>query len=76
MAAPTDAKAPARPVPKAPVAVVETAPEPSVFKTRRQIVWYSVGAFLMTCFLMFVRFFLPRTIFEPSSTFKIGFPGD
>ena len=30
----------------------------------------------MTCFLMFVRFFLPRTIFEPSSTFKIGFPGD
>ena len=30
----------------------------------------------MTCFLMFVRFFLPRAIFEPSSTFKIGFPGD
>ncbi len=25
---------------------------------------------------MFVRFFLPRAIFEPSSTFKIGFPGD
>jgi len=25
---------------------------------------------------MFVRFFLPRAIFEPSSTFKVGFPGD
>jgi cytochrome b6-f complex iron-sulfur subunit len=75
-AAPPEAKAPAKPAPKAPAAVVESAPEPSVFKTRRRIVWYSVGAFLMTCFLMFVRFFLPRTIFEPSSTFKIGFPGD
>lgn len=25
---------------------------------------------------MFVRFFLPRAIFEPSSTFRIGPPGD
>ena len=25
---------------------------------------------------MFVRFFLPRSITEPPSTFKIGFPGD
>ena len=25
---------------------------------------------------MFVRFFLPRTIFEPSSIFRIGFPTD
>jgi cytochrome b6-f complex iron-sulfur subunit len=74
-AAPPDAKVPARPAAKAP-AIVQAAPEPSVFKTRRRIVWYSVFAFLTTCFLMFVRFFLPRTIFEPSSTFKIGFPGD
>lgn len=74
--APPEAKAPARPGPKAPAAVVESAPEPSVFKTRRQIVWGAVFAFLTTCFLMFVRFFLPRTIFEPSSTFKIGFAGD
>ena len=75
-AAPPEAKALAKPAPKAPAGVVESAPEPSVFKTRRRIVWYSVFAFLTTCFLMFVRFFLPRTIFEPSSTFKIGFPGD
>ena len=76
VAAPPETKAVVRPAPKAPAAVVESAPEPSVFKTRRRIVWYSVGAFLLYCFLSFVRFFLPRTIFEPSSTFKIGFPGD
>jgi cytochrome b6-f complex iron-sulfur subunit len=65
----------ARPTAKSPV-VVESAPEPEVFKTRRRIVWGSIAGFLAMCFLMFVRFFLPRTIFEPSSTFKIGFPGD
>jgi cytochrome b6-f complex iron-sulfur subunit len=56
--------------------VVETLPDPPINKKRRQIVWFSIGSFLLTCFLMFVRFFLPRAIFEPSSTFKIGFPGD
>ena len=61
---------------KPPAVVVESNPDPPVNKTRRRIVWASVAGFLTTCFLMFVRFFLPRTIFEPSSTFKIGFPGD
>jgi len=65
-------KSPARP----PAVVVETIPDPPINKKRRQIVWLSVTGFLLTCFLMFVRFFLPRAIFEPSSTFKIGFPGD
>ena len=68
-------KAPARPPAKAAV-VVESRPDPPVNKKRRQIVWLSVTGFLTTCFLMFVRFFLPRAIFEPSSTFKVGFPGD
>ena len=66
----------ARPAAKPPAVVVESAPEPSVFKTRRRIVWVSIAGFLTTCFLMFVRFFLPRSITEPPSTFKIGFPGD
>ena len=43
---------------------------------RRRIVWATVAGFLATSFLMFVRFFLPRTIFEPSSIFRIGFPTD
>lgn len=61
---------------KPPAVVVESTPDPPVNKMRRRIVWASVAGFLTTCFLMFVRFFLPRAIFEPSSTFKIGFPGD
>ena len=73
------ARGAATPVSKAaakPAVVVESAPEPAVNKTRRRIVWYSIAAFLTTCFLMFVRFFLPRSITEPASVFKIGFPGD
>jgi cytochrome b6-f complex iron-sulfur subunit len=69
-------KVPARPAPKSPAVVVESVPDPPVNKTRRRIVWFSVAGFLTTCFLMFVRFFLPRSITEPSSTFKIGYPGD
>ena len=75
-AAPPAPKAPARSAAKPPTVVVESVPDPPVNKLRRRIVWASVAVFLTTCFLMFVRFFLPRAIFEPSSTFKIGFPGD
>ena len=75
-AAPPAPKAPAKAAAKPSAVVVESTPDPPVNKKRRQIVWLSVAGFLTTCFLMFVRFFLPRAIFEPSSTFKIGFPGD
>ncbi|MGH9906555.1 MAG: Rieske 2Fe-2S domain-containing protein [Pyrinomonadaceae bacterium] len=68
--------APGKPAVKAPGAVVESAPDPPVNKMRRRIVWATVAGFLTTCFLMFLRFFLPRAIFEPSSTFRIGTPGD
>jgi cytochrome b6-f complex iron-sulfur subunit len=56
--------------------VVESTDDPPVNKMRRRIVWATIVGFLTTCFLMFVRFFLPRTIFEPSTVFKIGFPSD
>ncbi|MDQ6652631.1 MAG: Rieske 2Fe-2S domain-containing protein [Acidobacteriota bacterium] len=56
--------------------VVESEPEPPVNKMRRRIVWASVTGFLATCFLMFLRFFLPRSILEPSSVFRVGFPAD
>jgi cytochrome b6-f complex iron-sulfur subunit len=58
---------------------VESGPPPDpVNKARRQIIWTSLGAFLTTCFLMFVRFFLPRsgTLLEPSTRFRIGYPSD
>jgi len=57
-------------------AVVESTPDPPVNKMRRRIVWASVVGFLTTCFLMFLRFFLPRSILEPSSVFRVGFPAD
>ena len=55
---------------------VDTVPEPAINKMRRRIVWASIIGFMGTSLLMFFRFFLPRTIFEPSSIFRVGFPGD
>ncbi|MDQ1522999.1 MAG: cytochrome b6-f complex iron-sulfur subunit, partial [Pyrinomonadaceae bacterium] len=54
----------------------DTVPEPPINKMRRRIVWATVIGFLATSLLMFFRFFLPRAIFEPSSIFRVGFPGD
>jgi len=73
-AAPPRAATPAKPA--APAAVVETSSDPPVNKMRRRIVWATVAGALVTFFLMFVRFFLPRSILEPSSTFRIGPPAD
>jgi len=71
----TTTPVPARPAGK-PAAVVESTPDPPVNKMRRRIVWSAVATFLITDFLMFVRFFLPRSILEPSSVFRIGPPSD
>ena len=68
-------KAPAKPAAPA-AAVVETSADPPVNKMRRRIVWATVAGSLLTFFLMFVRFFLPRSILEPSSIFRIGSPND
>jgi cytochrome b6-f complex iron-sulfur subunit len=67
--------APAAPPAKAEV-VESTSYDPPVNKMRRRIVWATVAGALTTFFLMFVRFFLPRSILEPASTFPIGPPGD
>jgi cytochrome b6-f complex iron-sulfur subunit len=45
-------------------------------KVRRRIVWAAIIAFLSTCFLMFLRFFFPRALFEPSTVFRVGYPSD
>jgi len=67
---------PAAPVAQSSTTVVESTPDPQVNKMRRRIVWSAIATFLITDFLMFVRFFLPRSILEPSSVFRIGPPGD
>ena len=47
-----------------------------VDRIRRRFVWSCVAAFLGAWFIAFFRFFLPRTLFEPSTVFKIGPPSD
>jgi cytochrome b6-f complex iron-sulfur subunit len=56
--------------------VESQAPADPVNTMRRRITWIAIGGFLATCFLMFLRFFLPRTLFEPSTVFRIGYPSD
>ncbi|HWW73997.1 MAG TPA: Rieske 2Fe-2S domain-containing protein, partial [Pyrinomonadaceae bacterium] len=68
------AKPPAKPPAAGPL--VQSLPDPSVNQLRRWIVWGSVAGFFGALSLMMARFFLPRAIFEPSSIFRIGFPGD
>jgi cytochrome b6-f complex iron-sulfur subunit len=55
--------------------VASVGPENSeVNQQRRRLVWSAVAAFLVAWFLAFFRFFLPRTLFEPATSFKIGYP--
>lgn len=67
---------PPRPTPPSKGGMVEAAADPPVNKMRRRIVWLTITGALTTFFLMFVKFFLPRSILEPSSVFRIGAPGD
>jgi len=68
---PPRAAAPAKPSTPA-AALVETSSDASVNKMRRRIVWATVAGSLITFFLMFVRFFLPRSILASSRIYRIG----
>ena len=56
--------------------VAGTAPSTEIDGRRRRFVWTMVTGFLMAWFLAFFRFFLPRTLFEPNTVFKIGYPSE
>ena len=43
---------------------------------RRKFAWTCVFGFLGANFLMTLRFFFPRTLFEPKTSFAIGYPAD
>ena len=45
-------------------------------KSRRRIVWACIWGYLGVNFLMFLRFFFPRALYEPNTIFTIGFPSD
>ena len=44
--------------------------------TRRDMVWYGVFGFLLACLIATLRFFFPRILFEPKTSFRIGYPSD
>lgn len=57
--------------------VAAVGPEDNeINRARRRMVWATVAAFLTAWFIAFFRFFLPRTLFEPATSFKIGYPSD
>jgi len=62
----------------APAAGVPTVGPASggINERRRGFVWCAVTGFLGAWFIAFPRFFLPRTLFEPPTVFKIGYPSD
>ena len=43
---------------------------------RRRLTWTCIVAFLSASLLMFLRYFFPRALFEPSSRFRIGSVAD
>jgi cytochrome b6-f complex iron-sulfur subunit len=45
-------------------------------KSRRRIVWACIWGYLGVNFLMFLRFFFPRALYEPNTIFNIGYPTD
>ncbi len=78
--APTVTEAPKPPGKPTPAAAKggESAPqqEPPANKTRRRVIWSCVVGYLAANFLMFLRFFFPRALFEPNTVFHIGYPSD
>lgn len=45
-------------------------------KNRRRLVWGLIGGYLGVNFLMFLRFFFPRALYEPNTMVNIGYPTD
>jgi cytochrome b6-f complex iron-sulfur subunit len=77
-----ESKTPAAPAPPA-AAKAAAPPKPAEKKEvekpvdlRRRIIWACVWGYLGVNFLMFLRFFFPRVLFEPSTVFAVGYPTD
>ena len=82
---PAGAVAPPPPPPKKPgigdaIRKILTSPddtdESKKIARRRRFVMASVLGFLGVNFVMFLRFFLPRALYEPKTNFTIGYPSD
>jgi cytochrome b6-f complex iron-sulfur subunit len=67
--------------PAAPAAAAKSAADSKeavaqINKSRRRIVWACIWGYLGVNFLMFLRFFFPRALYEPNTIFTIGYPTD
>jgi cytochrome b6-f complex iron-sulfur subunit len=64
--------------PQTPPAAEKKPPvsEPDPGKVRRRIIWTCIWGFLSANLLMFMRFFFPRALFEPSTICDLGPPSD
>jgi cytochrome b6-f complex iron-sulfur subunit len=62
------------PKPAAKASSDKSAPPPDLM--RRRIIWTAVSGYLGINFLMFLRFFFPRALYEPNTVFSIGYPAD
>jgi cytochrome b6-f complex iron-sulfur subunit len=51
-------------------------PPPKAEVRRRDLVWYAVAAFIVANLVVIARFFFPRTLFEPRTRFRVGYPAD
>src|SRR6202158_1415560 len=57
--------------------VASVGPDDSeINQGRRRFAWAAFAAFMTAWFIAFFRFFLPRPLFEPATSFKIGYPAD
>ncbi|HVA17110.1 MAG TPA: ubiquinol-cytochrome c reductase iron-sulfur subunit [Candidatus Dormibacteraeota bacterium] len=45
-------------------------------RTRRRLIWTCIWGYLGVNFLMFLRFFFPRALFEPPTVFTAGYVSD
>jgi cytochrome b6-f complex iron-sulfur subunit len=70
-AVPAKPAAPAKPASKA--SSEKSAPPDQM---RRRIIWTAVSGYLGINFLMFLRFFFPRALYEPNTVSNIGYPAD
>ncbi len=48
----------------------------TVNKSRRGLIWACIWGYLGVNFLMFLRFFFPRALYEPNTVFTVGYPSD
>jgi len=68
------APAPPAAKPAAKSAKADSAAPPD--KMRRRVIWGMIYGYLGINFLMFLRFFFPRALYEPNTVFNIGYPAD